>query len=96
MFVEEVTVTSKEGDTVLFPCRCWLGKDDSNTKIIRELVPGKPLPEELEGKCNLSQISYPAMTLLFSRIKRRSNSCNRDIVQIATFAFIGKIVAMNL
>lgn len=59
MFVEEVTVTSKDGDTVLFPCRCWLGKDDSNTKIIRELVPGKPVPEELEGKCNFKSNFLP-------------------------------------
>ena len=50
MFVEEVTVTNKQGDTVVFPCRCWLGKDDSNGTIIRELIPGKPVPEELEGK----------------------------------------------
>ena len=50
MFVEEVTVTNKEGDTVVFPCRCWLGKDDSNSPIIRELIPGKPVPEEPEGK----------------------------------------------
>lgn len=48
MFVEEVTVTNKEGDTVVFPCRCWLGKDDSNSAIIRELIPGKPVPEEPE------------------------------------------------
>jgi len=50
MFVEEVTVTSKQGDTVVFPCKCWLGKDDNNSKIIRELIPGKPVPEALEGK----------------------------------------------
>ena len=50
MFVEEVTVTSRQGDTVVFPCRCWLGKDDSNGTIVRELIPGKPIPEELEGK----------------------------------------------
>lgn len=49
MFVEEVTVTSKQG-TVVFPCKCWLGKDDNNSKIIRELIPGKPVPEALEGK----------------------------------------------
>ena len=50
MFVEEVIVTSKQGDTVVFPCKCWLGKDDDNRKIIRELIPGKPVPEALEGK----------------------------------------------
>ena len=50
MFVEEVTVTTKKGDTVVFPCRCWLGKDDNNTRIIRELIPGKPVPEDVEGK----------------------------------------------
>jgi len=50
MFVEEVTVTSKQGDTVVFPCKCWLGKDDTNSKIIRELIPGKPVLEALEGK----------------------------------------------
>lgn len=50
MFVEEVTVTSKQGDTVVFPCKCWLGKDENNSKIIRELIPGKPVPEALEGK----------------------------------------------
>lgn len=50
MFVEEVTVTSKQGDTVVFPCKCWLGKDENNSKIIRELIPGKSVPEALEGK----------------------------------------------
>jgi hypothetical protein len=50
MFGEEVTVPSKQGDTVVFPCRCWLGKDDNNSKIIRELIPGKPVPEAFEGK----------------------------------------------
>jgi len=50
MFVEEVTVTSKQGDTIVFPCKCWLGKDDNNSKIIRELIPGKPVPGALEGK----------------------------------------------
>jgi len=50
MFVEEVTVTSKQGDTVVFPCKCWLGKDENNSKIIRELIPGKPVPESFEGK----------------------------------------------
>ena len=50
MFVEEVTVTSKQGDTVVFPCKCWLGKDENGSKIIRELIPGKPVPEPLEGK----------------------------------------------
>ena len=53
MFVEEVTVTNKQGDTVVFPCRCWLGRDDSDGTIIRELVPGKPVPEEVEGKCHV-------------------------------------------
>ena len=50
MFVEEVIVTTKQGDTVVFPCRCWLGKDNSNGTIVRELIPGKPVPEEVEGK----------------------------------------------
>ncbi|XP_078368600.1 lipoxygenase homology domain-containing protein 1-like isoform X2 [Oculina patagonica] len=48
MFVEEVTVTNKQGDTVVFPCRCWLGKDDNNSRIIRVLIPGKPVPEDVE------------------------------------------------
>ncbi|XP_058971580.2 lipoxygenase homology domain-containing protein 1 isoform X1 [Pocillopora verrucosa] len=69
MFVEEVTVTSKEGDTVLFPCRCWLGKDDSNTKIIRELVPGKPVPEELED------ISYH-MTIKTADVQNAGTDAN--------------------
>ncbi|XP_022806964.1 lipoxygenase homology domain-containing protein 1-like isoform X2 [Stylophora pistillata] len=69
MFVEEVTVTSKEGDTVLFPCRCWLGKDDSNTKIIRELVPGKSVPEELED------ISYH-MTLKTADVQNAGTDAN--------------------
>ena len=56
MFVEEVTVTNEEGDTVVFPCRCWLGKDDSNSAIIRELIPGKPVPEEPEGKYHSWQL----------------------------------------
>lgn len=48
IFVEEVTVTNKQGDSVVFPCRCWLGKDEANAAIVRELIPGEPVPAELE------------------------------------------------
>ena len=58
MFVEEVIVTTKQGDTVVFPCRCWLGKDDSNGTIVRELIPGKPVPEEVEGKSMEEVLEY--------------------------------------
>lgn len=50
MFVEEVAVTTKQGDTVVFPCRCWLGRDETNGVIVRELIPGEPVPAEPEGK----------------------------------------------
>lgn len=58
MFVEEVIVITKQGDTVVFPCRCWLGKDDSNGTIVRELIPGKPVPEEVEGKSMEEVLEY--------------------------------------
>lgn len=50
MFVEEVAVTTKQGDTVVFPCRCWLGRDETNGVIVRELIPGEPVSAEPEGK----------------------------------------------
>ena len=79
MFVEEVTVTNKEGDTVVFPCRCWLGKDDSNSPIIRELIPGKPVPEEPEGKkVNTTADSYNRHQMVLHLTGNGSSKMERE------------------
>ncbi|XP_032223635.2 lipoxygenase homology domain-containing protein 1 isoform X2 [Nematostella vectensis] len=48
MYVEEVTVLDNFGNETVFPCRCWLGMDENNMVIVRELLPGQPAPDDVE------------------------------------------------
>ncbi|KAK3753030.1 hypothetical protein QZH41_014996, partial [Actinostola sp. cb2023] len=48
IFVEEVSVIDKNGDEAVFPCNCWLGTDNDGRPIVRDLVPGESLPEDVD------------------------------------------------
>ena len=46
--MEEVEVRAEDGETVIFPCRCWLAEDKADGILDRVLIPGQtltPFPE---------------------------------------------------
>ncbi|XP_031559023.1 lipoxygenase homology domain-containing protein 1-like, partial [Actinia tenebrosa] len=44
IFVEEVDVLPSDGERATFPCSCWLSEDKADSKIERDVLPGKPKP----------------------------------------------------
>ncbi|EDO49842.1 predicted protein, partial [Nematostella vectensis] len=45
-----IDIPAKMEQYTVFPCRCWLGMDENNMVIVRELLPGQPAPDDVEGE----------------------------------------------
>ena len=41
LFIDSVKIVAASGDTVVFPCACWLAEDVWDSQTERELLPGQ-------------------------------------------------------